>query len=70
MNRVFDPTNPDLMSAEDRLTEVATILASGVLRLHRRAAIPAPDNHSAITPESDQNCLADIPTTRPHGQRG
>jgi len=35
-----DPTDPAYMYPEERLTELAAILAAGVLRLHRRAAIP------------------------------
>jgi hypothetical protein len=38
----FDPTDPDQMSADERVAEVAAILAVGVLRLHRRHALAAP----------------------------
>ncbi len=36
-----DPTDPANMSSDDRLAEVAAILAEGVRRLRRRAAISA-----------------------------
>ena len=35
-----DPTDPAYMTPEERVRELAAILAAGVLRLHRRAAIP------------------------------
>ena len=37
----FDPTDPDLLTAEQRIAELAAILAAGVLRLRGRSAIPA-----------------------------
>jgi hypothetical protein len=36
-----NPLRPDLMTAEERLTEVAQILAAGLIRLRRRQAISA-----------------------------
>ncbi len=35
--------DPALLAPDQRLTEVASILATGVLRLHMRAAIPEDD---------------------------
>jgi hypothetical protein len=35
-----NPLAPDLMSAEERLTELASILAAGLLRLRRRQTSP------------------------------
>ena len=64
-----DPTDPAYMTPEERVRELAAILAAGVLRLHRRAAIPVlPD--SQIPPDSAPNCL-DLPVhVSPDGQRG
>ena len=49
----LDPTDPQNMTVEDRLNEVAAILARGVLRLHHRHALgpdansnPGPSFHS------------------------
>jgi hypothetical protein len=56
----LDPTDPSVMSVNDRLCEVAAILAAmGVLRLHRRGAL-GPDSHSNPGPSfhsgSDLTC--------------
>ncbi len=45
MATYLDPTDPSQMSTNDRVAEVAAILAKGVLRLHRRHAL-GPDSHS------------------------
>jgi hypothetical protein len=49
--------DPAAMSAHERLHEVATILAAGILRLRSRAALPSehpgPNNPS----ESAEDCL-------------
>ena len=42
----LDPTDPSTMSVDDRLREVAAILAKGVLCLHRHHALDGPDSHS------------------------
>jgi hypothetical protein len=70
---VNDPTDPANMSPEERLAEVAAILAEGVLRLRRRAALPAvPGDVPAVKNplESGQNGLDDYAGTSPHGHRG
>jgi hypothetical protein len=36
-----NPLRPDLMTAEERLTEVAQTLAAGLIRLRRRQSISA-----------------------------
>jgi hypothetical protein len=41
------------LSPNERRHDLAALLAGAVLRLHARAAIPAPENHS----NSDQDCL-------------
>ena len=70
---VNDPTDPANMTPEERVAEVAAILAEGVLRLRRRAAVPAiPGDVSEVEncPESGQNGLDRVARTRPHGHRG
>lgn len=70
---VNDPTDPANMTPEERVTEVAAILAEGVLRLRRRAAVPTvPGDVPAvkIPPESGQNSLEECGETRLHGHRG
>jgi hypothetical protein len=52
--------DPAVMTADERLREVARILAAGILRLRSRAALPAnPAQHSGPKnpPESGQGCL-------------
>ena len=53
-------SNVDDLTIADRLSEVACILAAGVLRLHARSALavnlpeqPGPEN----LPETTQDCL-------------
>ena len=70
---VNDPTDPANMTPEERVAEVAAILAEGVLRLRRRAAVPAvPGDVPAvkIPLESGQNGLDEGAETRLHGHRG
>jgi hypothetical protein len=52
--------DPAAMTADERLHEVAAILAAGILRLRSRAALPTdPDQVSGPKnlPESGQGCL-------------
>jgi hypothetical protein len=52
--------DPAAMSGDERLREIASILAAGILRLRTRAALPAdPASHSGPknTRESGQACL-------------
>jgi hypothetical protein len=68
-----DPTDPANMTPEERVAEVAAILAEGVLRLRRRAAVPVVpgDVSPAGNPlESGQNGLDEYAGTSPHGHRG
>ena len=44
---VFDPTDPAHMTAEERVEELAAILAAGILRLRMRSALPTPAPHSS-----------------------
>jgi hypothetical protein len=73
MNPRTDPTDPANMTPDERLTEVASILAEGVLRLRRRQAVSAPDSpriHAVESGESGGIGLEVSPETRLHGQRG
>ncbi|HEV7299583.1 MAG TPA: hypothetical protein VGN72_09485 [Tepidisphaeraceae bacterium] len=54
----LDPTDPSAMTVEDRLREVAAILAKGVLCLHRRGAL-GPDSHSNLGPVSHSESASD-----------
>jgi hypothetical protein len=68
-----DPTDPANMTPEERVAEVAAILAEGVLRPRRRAAVPAvPDDVPPVQNplECGQNGLDDGTGTSPHGHRG
>ncbi len=67
---VNDPTDPANLTPEQRLAEVAAILAEGVLRLRRRAAVPGDVLPVRIHSESDPSGLDDSPETRLHGHRG
>jgi hypothetical protein len=44
--------DPDLLTPDQRLSEVADILAVGVLRLRMRAAVLGSDSDPGILPES------------------
>lgn len=51
--------DPAAMTADERLREVAAILAAGILRLRSRAALPDPGQLSGPKnpPKSGQDCL-------------
>lgn len=52
--------DPAHMTADERLREVAAILAAGVLRLHSRAALPDDSNRNSgpeSPPDAEPNCL-------------
>ncbi|MCC6357043.1 MAG: hypothetical protein IT577_24420 [Verrucomicrobiae bacterium] len=65
-----DPTDPACMSPDDRLAEVAGILAEGVLRLRRRAAAAGESPATVEPSESSRNCLEPAAETRLDGPRG
>lgn len=44
--------DPSFVTPDERLSEVASILAAGVLRLHARPAIPGDDLGRGISPDS------------------
>jgi hypothetical protein len=51
--------DPAAMTADERLREVAAILAAGILRLSSRAALPDTGKHSGPKnpPEPGRDCL-------------
>jgi len=55
ITRHDDPTDPDLMSPEERVMEIATILASGVMRIRR--GMLAAHSPAVLIPETLQNSL-------------
>ena len=68
-----DPTDPANMTPDERLTEVAAILAEGVRRLRRRAAVSMPDGpliRPVESADSGGNGLEVPSETRLHGHRG
>lgn len=63
-----DPTDPADMSPEERLDEVGSILARGILRLHKRILPHAGPVENL--PESATTCLELSPPSRPDGVAG
>lgn len=69
----LDPTDPAILTPEQRLAEVSAILAAGVLRLRRRCALPAtspPVGNLQNLQESGKTGLELSSETRLHVQRG
>ena len=68
MSLRLDPAEPADMEPEDRLDEIASIFAHGVLRLHGRvqADMPPPQNLE----ESSPTCLELSARPRPDGVAG
>jgi hypothetical protein len=64
----FDPADPDQMTADDRVAEVAAIFAVGVLRLRRRHALATASPQ--ISSDSAQTGLEVPADLRLHGQHG
>ena len=64
-----DPNDPADMSPQERLTEIASILAQGVFRV-RRQGFSTPNPAPNPDPESSQNGLEVPDESRPDGQRG
>jgi hypothetical protein len=61
----LDPTDPSAMSVDDRLSEIAAILAKGVLRLHRHHALD-PDSHSNPGPPFQSPNQLDVSARMQH----
>lgn len=71
MSLRHDPTDPADMSPEDRMDEVASILARGILRLHGRVSVSAaPAAAPQNLPESSTTCLELSAPSRPDGVVG
>lgn len=68
MSLRHDPTDPADMTPEQRLDEVASILARGILRLHGRT--PAHAAPAENLPESSTTCLELSAPSRPDGVAG
>jgi hypothetical protein len=51
---------PCCLSPEERLTEIAAILATGILRLHAQAALSSAESHLEISRDSGHERL-DLP---------
>lgn len=63
-----DPTDPADMSPDERLDEIGSILARGILRLHGR--VPGHPGSAENLPESSATCLELSPPRRPDGVAG
>jgi len=63
-----DPTDPEEMTAEERLEETASIFARGILRLHGRVLPNTSDIENR--PESSRTCLELSAGPRPDGVAG
>ena len=48
---------PASLTSDERLSEVASILAEGILRLHARAALSGDSPIPKILPDSGPSCL-------------
>lgn len=64
-----DPNDPADLSPQERLAEIASILAQGVFRL-RRQGISTQNPVPISDPESSQDGLEVPVESRPDGQRG
>jgi hypothetical protein len=58
--KVDERTRPAFLTAEQRLSELAGILAAGILRLKTRAALPGDGARPGNPPDSNPACL-DVP---------
>ena len=68
MSLRLDPTEPADMTPDDRLEEMASIFARGILLLHGRALPDVPDIENL--PDSSQTCLELSAPPRPDGVAG
>lgn len=62
--------DPAQMTAEERVAEVAAILAAGALRTRRDVADPSMKKMVILAADSFLNSLADGEETSVHGQGG
>lgn len=63
-----DPTSPEDMTPDDRLEEIASIFARGILRLHGR--VLPDDSDIENLPDSSRTCLELLAGPRPDGVAG
>src|SRR4029079_2685648 len=70
MSAANDPTDPALLSPDQRLAEIASILAEGVLRLRARSALASAIGPALPASDSPRIRLDDCGQTRPHGPTG
>lgn len=68
-NATFDPSDPTQMTPDDRVQEVAAILAGGVMRWRRNRARSSCESDSQRVCESSEIRLDDLAETRLHGDR-
>lgn len=68
MSLRLDPTEPADMTPDDRLEEIASIFARGILRLHGRALTDTSDIENL--PDSSRTCLELSAGRRPDGVAG
>jgi hypothetical protein len=68
MSLRLDPTDPADMTANERLDEVASIFACGILRLHGRVLPDVPDAENLA--DSLPTCLELSTGPRPDGVAG
>jgi hypothetical protein len=57
---MYSLDDPKVLTPDERLQEIAGILAAGILRLRSRAALPTESDEQSGRPnsrESDQDCL-------------
>lgn len=65
-----DPSDPARLEPEDRVAEIAAILAAGVLRLRARSALIAENSDVSDPADSGRNCLEVCRETRLHEHHG
>ncbi len=63
---IMNPLKPELMTADERLAEIAQILAHGLIRLHARKSTPlsAQDGDSSFDFSPDRSSHVDSPGGR------
>lgn len=65
-----DPTDPANLSPQERLAELAGILAGAINRLRKRSALTATVSPQTPLPKSDENQLDVSARKSVHGQCG
>ena len=70
MSVANDPTDPAHLTPDQRLAEIASILAEGLLRLRARSALASPIGPASPASDSPPIRLDDCGQSRPHGPTG